>query len=143
MWKWRRIKCEVQIRRSEIFDCVTRSSNLEFKRQDQLIIVRGNWFLKQKKLQTVLLPKSWKPPRKWRKVTQAMVLWKVLAGKGMDVFEGLRFLSEISNGKKKKVDNYFWYKVADACGVFPRPRWWPEGEDFDTIDDDEDEDFDP
>ncbi|WVZ25813.1 hypothetical protein V8G54_004357 [Vigna mungo] len=64
------------------------------------------------------------------------------SGKGMDVFEVLRFLSEISNEKKRKVDNYFWYKVADACGVFPRPRWWPEGEDFDTIDDDE-EDFDP
>lgn len=32
MWKERGIECEGQIWRSEIFDCVTRSSNLEFKR---------------------------------------------------------------------------------------------------------------
>ncbi|KAG2408422.1 uncharacterized protein HKW66_Vig0032440 [Vigna angularis] len=53
------------------------------------------------------------------------------SGKGMDVFEVLRVLSEINNEKGKNLDNLTLLEVAEACGInFPRPRWWPEDFDF-------------
>jgi len=33
----------------------------------------------------------------------------------------------------KNLDNISLSEVAEACGMtFPRPRWWPEGENFES-----------
>ncbi|KAK7346770.1 hypothetical protein VNO80_21293 [Phaseolus coccineus] len=49
-----------------------------------------------------------------------------------DVFDVLRVISEISNEKEVNLDDISLLEVAEACGInFPRPRWWPEGENFD------------
>ncbi|KAK7335643.1 hypothetical protein VNO80_27591 [Phaseolus coccineus] len=49
-----------------------------------------------------------------------------------DVFDVLRVLSEISNEEEKNLDDISLIEVAEAFGItFPRPRWWPEGENFD------------
>jgi len=51
----------------------------------------------------------------------------------MNVFDVFRFLSEISNEEGQNLDNISLSEVAEACGLtFPRPRWWPEGENFES-----------
>jgi len=51
------------------------------------------------------------------------------------VFDVFKVFSEISNEEEQNLqnlDNLSLWEVAEACGLtFPRPRWWPEGEDFD------------
>jgi len=49
-----------------------------------------------------------------------------------DVFDAFRVLTEISNEEGQNLDSISLSEVAEACGItFPRPRWWPEGENLD------------
>ncbi|CAJ1943254.1 unnamed protein product [Sphenostylis stenocarpa] len=51
-----------------------------------------------------------------------------------NVFDVLRVLSEISNEEDENLDDISLLEVAEACGItFPRPRWWPKGENFDPL----------
>lgn len=50
-------------------------------------------------------------------------------GNSKDVFEVCTALLSSRNEKEKDLS---LLEVVEACGInFPRPRWWPKGEDFD------------
>ncbi|KAK7341054.1 hypothetical protein VNO80_23978 [Phaseolus coccineus] len=78
-----------------------------------------------------VLPPSMRGPLKIA-ASELKCLKNAASGVEFDVFDVLRVLSEMSNDKEENLGDISLCEVAEACGItFPRPRWWPEGENFD------------